>query len=71
MVEEFHMKWINTPSATEMDNRPSASEMDEIQQRILVPVQKILLYVVNFNGTWYCIHFCDTWSVSPFHRHFL
>ena len=31
LVEEVPMKWIDRPSATEMDNRPIATEMDEIE----------------------------------------
>ena len=29
-VEEVPMKWIDGPSATEMDKRPIATEMDKI-----------------------------------------
>ena len=29
-VEEVPMKWIDIPSAREMDKRPSATEMDKI-----------------------------------------
>ena len=65
------MKWIDRPSATEMDNTPSATEMDEIEQHILVSVPKILLNVVQFSGTWSLIHFCGTWSIYLFHRYFL
>ena len=31
MLEEVPMKWIDRPSATEMDKITSANEMDEIE----------------------------------------
>ena len=29
-IEEVHLKWMDEPSATEMDKRPGATEMDNI-----------------------------------------
>ena len=44
------MKWIDRPSAKEMNKRPSATEMDEIENHILVPVTNILVnFIFNNN----------------------
>ena len=69
---------------TKCHKNGNATLMDKIIQHVL-PVPKILLNFIHFSGIFIFValclsihfrgttsfHFCGTWSVHPFHRHFL
>ena len=83
-VEEVSMIWMDRQSVTEMD-RGGVYEMDRQTKCQKNGNARSCYYILSISVAFPCFctftfihfidtssfHFCDTWSVHPFHRHFL